>query len=108
MGGLRLGRGLSYIFGSILDNIPYISNDKPIGGSYLPALFFNVAALLAMIAFSLFALGIWNIDLSNPKSQRDIGALMVMLVSGVLIFTNPLFLFPLVGSLVYFLATNVD
>jgi predicted membrane channel-forming protein YqfA (hemolysin III family) len=100
--------GLSYIFGPILSNIPYISNDKPIAGSYLPALFFNVTALLVMIAFSLYALGVWNIDLTNPKSQRDLGALIVMLISGVLIFTNALFLFPLVGSLVYFLATNID
>jgi cytochrome bd-type quinol oxidase subunit 2 len=100
--------GLSYIFGPILNGLPYPVNDKPIAGSYLPALFFNVTTLLAMIAFSLYALGIWNVNLSNPKSQRDIGALCIMLVSGLLIFTSGLFLFPAVASLVYFLATNVD
>lgn len=100
--------GLSYLFGPILNQIPYISNDKPIAGSYLPALFFNVFAILALIGFSLYALGVWNVDLSNPKSQRDLGALIIMLVSGVLIFTSGLFLLPAVASLVYFLATNLE
>jgi hypothetical protein len=106
--GLGEVYGLSYIFGPILNQLPYESNDKPISGSYLPALFFNVTAILAMIAFSLYALGIWNIDLSNPKARRDLGALCIMLVSGLLIFTSALFLFPAVASLVYFLATNMD
>jgi hypothetical protein len=106
--GLGEVYGLSYIFGPILNDLPYGANDKPISGSYLPALFFNVTALIAMLAFSLYALGIWNIDLSNPKSQRDLVALCVMFVSGLLIFTSAFFLFPLVISLVYFLATNID
>lgn len=106
--GLAEVYGLSYIFGPVLNQVPFPGNDKPIGGSYLPALFFNITAILAMVAFSLYALGIWKIDLSNPKSQRDIGALCVMLVSGLLIFTSGLFLFPAVASLVYFLATNLD
>lgn len=106
--GLGTVFGLTYIFGPVLTNTPYAMNDKPISGSYLPALFFNVAMFLVVMGFSLYALGIWNIDTSNPKTQRDIGALAVMMVSGLLIFTSALFLFPLVASLVYFLATNVD
>lgn len=64
--------------------------------------------LFALIAFSLYALGIWTVDLSNPKFKRDVTALGVMMVSGGLIFTSALFLFPLIISLLYFLATNVD
>jgi hypothetical protein len=106
--GLGEVYGLSYLFGPIVNLLPFGIDDKPIGGAYMPALFFNVTMLLGMIAFSLYALGIWNIDLSNPKSQRDLGALVIMLVSGLLIFTSALFLFPAVASLVYFMATNMD
>jgi hypothetical protein len=100
--------GLTYLFGSVATNPTYAPNDKPIGGSYLPALFFNVAAILAVLGLSLYALGIWTIDFSNRKVRTDILALTVMFVSGVLIFSSALFLFPLVGALVYFLATNID
>jgi hypothetical protein len=100
--------GLTYLFGSIINNTPFAPGDKPIGGSYLPALFFNVAAMLAVIALSLYALGIWNIDFSNRKVRTDIVALGVMVVSGMLIFSYAILLFPLVVALVYFLATNID
>ena len=99
---------LNYLFGPVATNIPYAANDKPIGGSYLPALFFNVATLIAVLSFSLYALGIWDVDLSSRKVRTDIVALGVMSVSGVLIFTWAIFLFPLAVSLVYLLATNID
>jgi hypothetical protein len=100
--------GLTYIFGPVATNPTYAPNDKPISGSYLPALFFNVAAILAVIGLSLYALGVWNIDFSNRKVRADIVALGVMFVSGTLIFSYAIFLFPLVVALVYFLATNID
>jgi len=100
--------GLTYLFGPVATNTPYPPNDKPIGGSYLPALFFNVAAMLAVLALSLYALGIWNIDFSNRKVRTDIVALAVMSVSGLLVFYYAIFLFPLAVALVYFLATNID
>jgi hypothetical protein len=99
---------LTYLFGPIISYIPFNPNDKPIGGSYLPALFFNVAAMLAVIALSLYAVGIWNIDFSNRKIRTDIVALGVMFVSGLLVFYYGIFLFPLAVALVYFLATNID
>lgn len=99
---------LTYLFGPILNNLPYIAQDKPIGGSYFPALFFNIAAFLAMLGFSLWALGIWEIDLKSPKHRRDYVALGVMLGSGYLVFYFPIFVFPLVVSLVYLLATNIE
>jgi hypothetical protein len=99
---------LTYLFGPILNDLPYIANDKPIGGSYFPALFFNVSAMFAMIGFSLWALGVWTIDFSSPKTRRDFGALIVLLGSGLLAFYNALFLFPLIVSLVYLMATNIQ
>ena len=101
--------GLTYIFGTpIINNIPFPPNDKPIGGSYLPALFFNVSAMLAVLGLSLYALGIWNVDFSNRKVKADLAALGVMFVSGFLVFYYGIFLFPLAVALVYFLATNVQ
>ena len=102
---------LNYLLGPIIGDLAgfnFPGNDKPVGGSYLPALFFNLAALLAMLGFSLWALGIWNVDLASPKLRRDIVALGVMFGSGFLVFYYAIFLFPLVISLVYFLATNIE
>jgi len=100
---------LSYLFGPIASaSVSYPANDKPIGGSYLPVLFFNFGMLIALIGFSLYSLGIWDIDLSNRKVKTDIATLGVMFVSGVLIFSSALFLFPLTAALVYFLATNIE
>jgi hypothetical protein len=99
---------LTYLYGPIVNSIPFPANDKPIGGSYLPALFFNFAALIAVIGFSLYSLGIWNIDFSNRKVKTDIVALGVMFASGILVFYYGIFLFPLAVALVYFLATNID
>jgi len=100
--------GLTYIFGPVATNAPYPPGDKPIGGSYLPALFFNVAAMLAVIGLSLYALGIWKVDLSNRKGKTDFAALGVMFVSGFPVFYYGVFLFPLAVALVYFLATNIQ
>ena len=99
---------LNYLFGPVASNIPYPANDKPIGGSYLPVLFFNVGALVAVISFSLYSLGIWNIDFSSRKVRTDITALGIMFASGILVFYYAIFLFPLAGALVYFLATNIE
>jgi len=100
---------LNYLFGPVASaSVSYPSNDKPIGGSYLPVLFFNFGTLIALIGFSLYSLGIWDVDLSNRKVKTDIATLGVMFVCGVLIFSSALFLFPLTAALVYFLATNIE
>jgi len=99
---------LNYLYGPIVNSIPFPGNDKPIGGSYLPALFFNLAALITVIGLSLYSLGIWNIDFSSRKARIDLAALGVMFVSGIFIFSYPILLFPLAATLVYFLATNID
>jgi hypothetical protein len=109
-GAFGLGEvlGLTYLYGPIATSIPFPGNDKPIGGSYLPALFFNLAAMIVVISLSLYSLGIWNVDFSSRKLKIDIIALGAMLASGILVFYYAIFLFPLAVALVYFLATNVD
>ncbi len=100
--------GLAFIFGPILNDIPFAPNDKPISGSYLPALAFNVFALFAVLGFSLYALGIWNIDLSSPKVKRDFAALAILFGSLGLVFYFPIFVFSAAVALIYLLATNVE
>ena len=99
---------LNYLYGPIATTIPFPANDKPIGGSYLPVLFFNLAALVAVLGLSLYALGIWEIEFSSRKARTDITALVVMLASGILVFYYAIFFFPLAAALVYFLATNIE
>lgn len=106
--GLSEVFGLTYLFGSILNSLPYPQSDKPIGGSFLPALAFNVGALLLVIGLSMYALGIWNIDFSNRKTRIDLIALVISIGSLLLVFYYPLFFFSAVVALVYLLATNIE
>ncbi len=99
---------LNYLFGPIVNNLPYGANDKPIGGSYLPVLFFNFAALLGMIALSLYALGIVNIDVSSKKTRNEFIAVAALAVSGILLFYIPVFFFVSIAALVYLLAVAID
>ena len=106
--GIGMVEGLNYILGSIVNQLPFVPNDKPIGGAYLPALFFVVGSLAGMLALSLYSLGVWEVNLSARKSRMDLTALVVMIVSGLLVFTSALALLPLIGSLVYLMATNIE
>jgi uncharacterized membrane protein YvlD (DUF360 family) len=100
--------GLRFLFGSIADIAPASTNDKPIGGSVLPVLFFNVGILSLVIAASLFSLGVWRIDLAQRKTKIDLIALAVLFLSGFLLWYSPIALFPGLASLVYFLSVNVE
>jgi hypothetical protein len=106
--GLAEVYGLRLLLGPILNIAPTITNDKPIGGSIFPVLFFNVAAVLVVLGVSLYSLGIWNIDLSRRKDRADLGALAVLLVGGVLLWYVPLAFFFVVAAIVYLLATNIE
>ena len=99
---------LRYLLGSIAGIAPTSPNDKPIGGSVLPVLFFNMAVLLGVVAVSLYSLGKWNLDLAGRKTRMDLVALGVLLASGLLLWYSPIVFFPLVISLIYFLAVNVE
>ncbi len=99
---------LRYLFGDIVNITPTVANDKPIGGSVLPVLFFNSAVLLTAISLSLYAVGMWKVDLSTRRTRMNIGALAILLVSGFLLWHTPIALFTALVSLGYFLAVNVE
>jgi hypothetical protein len=99
---------LTYLFGPIINNVPFVNNDKPIGGSVLPVLFFNVIALLLVVSLSLYSLGLWNIDLSSRRSRTEIVALAILLISGLGVWYFPVLLFGIVVSIIYLLAVHID
>ncbi len=106
--GLGEVYGLRFLLGPIINIAPTISNDKPIGGSIFPVLFFNVAAVLGVLAVSLYSLGVWNIDLSKRKDKADLGALLVLVTGGLLLWYVPVAFFFVVASIVYLLAVNIE
>ena len=103
--GLGEVYGLRFLLGPIINIAPTISNDKPIGGSIFPVLFFNVATVLGVLAMSLYSLGVWSIDLSRRKDKADLGALVT---GGLLLWYVPLAFFFVVASIVYLLAVNIE
>ncbi len=106
--GLGEVYGLRFLLGPIANIAPTLSNDKPIGGSIFPVLFFNVAAVLGVLAVSLYSLGVWNVDLSRRKDKADLGALLVLVTGGLLLWYVPLAFFFVVGAIVYLLAVNIE
>jgi hypothetical protein len=106
--GLGEVYGLRFLLGPIINIAPTISNDKPIGGSIFSILFFNVAAVLGVLAVSLYSLGVWSIDLSRRKDKADLGALLVLVTGGLLLWYVPLAFFFVVASIVYLLAVNIE
>jgi len=99
---------LRFLLGPILNIAPTIPNDKPIGGAIFPVLFFNVAAVLGVLSVSLYCLGIWTIDLSRRKDKADLGALLVLVTGGLLLWYIPLAFFFVVASIIYLLAVNIE
>jgi hypothetical protein len=106
--GLGLVYGLRFLLGPIVNIAPTISNDKPIGGSIFPVLFFSVASVLGILAVSLYSLGMWNIDWSRRKDKADLAALVVLITGGLLLWYVPLAFFFVVASIVYLLAVNIE
>jgi hypothetical protein len=99
---------VTYLFGPILNSVPYGANDKPIGGSFLPVLAFNVIAILVVLGLSLYSVGIWSIDWTNRKTRTEFVALGVLFGSVMAVFYYPIFVFSAVVALVYLLASNID
>jgi len=99
---------LRYLFGDIINSVPFTPNDKPIGGSVLNVLFFNVAFVLGLMGISLYSLGFWKIDLSSRKGKADVLALSVLVGSGFLLWYTPVALFSAIVALVYFLAVSLE
>ena len=99
---------LRYLFGDIINSVPFTPNDKPIGGSVLNVLFFNIAFVLGLIGISLYSLGFWKIDFSSRKDRADILALSVLVGSGFLLWYTPVALFFAIVALVYLLAVSLE
>ena len=99
---------VNLLFGPVVNSLPYPPNDKPIGGSFLPVLGFNVIAMLIVIGLSLYSLGIWNVDWTNRRTRIEFVAVGVLFGSLMALFYFPIFLFSAVGALVYLLAVNID
>ena len=99
---------VNYLFGPIVNSLPYPPNDKPIGGSFLPVLAFNGIAILVVIGLSLYSLGIWNVDWANRKTRTEFVAVGVLFGSLMAVFYAPIFVFSAVVALVYLLAVNID
>jgi hypothetical protein len=99
---------VTYLLGSVLNSLPYGANDKPIGGSYLPVLAFNVIGIFIVLGLSLYSLGVWNIDWTNRKTRVEFVAIGVLFGSVMGVFYYPIFLFSAVVALVYLLASNID
>lgn len=99
---------LGYLLGPIADIAPIGANDKPIGGSVLPVLFFNASAILGIVLVTLFVVGFWKPDLSSRRSRIELGAVAVVLGSGFMLWYNAVFLFTAVGGVVALLAVNIE
>ena len=99
---------VNYLFGPIVNSLPYPPNDKPIGGSFLPVLAFNGIAILVVIGLSLYSLGIWNVDWANRKTRTEFVAVGVLFGSLMAVFYAPIFVFSAVVALVYLLAVNIE
>ena len=106
--GLLLVFGIQILLGPIVNNVPYSPNDKPIGGSIMPVLFFNIAAVLGIILVSLYSLGFWKPNLSLRKSRIELGAVGSFLLSGFMVWYSPVFLFTGVAAVVALMAINID
>jgi hypothetical protein len=100
--------GLRLLFGPIINIAPAIPNDKPIGGSVFPVLFFELAAVLGILAVSLYSLGIWKISMSSRKDMADLAALLILVTAGLLLWYVPVAFFLVVASIVYLLAVNIE
>jgi|SRR5215467_592736 len=106
--GILLVYALRFTLGTITDSVPYNPNDKPIGGSVLPVLFFNAAAILTVVLLTLYSVGFWRPNLSSRRAKIELGGMMVLLGSGFMLWYAPVFLFTSIASLVVLMATNIE
>lgn len=106
--GLGLVYGLRYLLGPIVNIVPAVPNDKPIGGAIFPVLFYSVAMVFGILSVSFYSTGVWNPDLSRKKDQADLAALAVLIGGGLLLWYSALGFALVIGALIYLLAVNID
>ncbi len=59
---------VNYLFGSVVNSLPYPPNDKPIGGSFLPVLAFNA---IAYSSSSDSAYTRWASGISTGRTEKQ-------------------------------------
>ena len=106
--GLGLVYGLRFLLGPIVNIVPTVPNDKPIGGAIFPVLFYSVAMVLGVLSVSLYSVGVWNPDFSTRKDRADLTALTVLIAGGLLLWYLPIAFAFVIGAIVYLLAVNID
>lgn len=106
--GLGMPYGLRFLLGPIVNIVPTVPNDKPIGGAIFPVLFYSTAMILAVLSVSFYAVGVWNPNLSKRKDQADLTALAVLLVGGFSLWYVPIGFVFVVGAIIYLLAVNIE
>ena len=106
--GLLLFYGIQYLLGPIANSIPYSPNDKPIGGSELPIMFFNVSAIIGIISATLYSVGYWRPNMSSNQSKIELAAVGTFLLSGFMVWYSPAFLFSAVAAIVALAAVNIE
>ena len=106
--GLGLVYGLRFLLGPIVNIVPTVPNDKPIGGAIFPVLFYSVAMVLGVLSVSLYSVGVWNPDFSKRKDRADLTALTVLIAGGLLLWYLPIAFAFVIGAIVYLLAVNID
>ena len=106
--GLGLVYGLRFLLGPIVNIVPTIPNDKPIGGAIFPVLFFSLAMILGVLSVSFYSVGVWNPDMSRRKDQADLIALTVLIAGGILLWYQPIAFAFVIGAIIYLLAVNIE
>ena len=106
--GLGLAYGLRFLLGPIVNIVPTIQNDKPIGGAIFPVLFYSTAMVLGVLSVSLYAVGVWNPDFSRRKDRADFIALVVLLIGGFSLWYVPIGFAFVIGAIIYLLAVNIE
>ena len=106
--GLAMPYGLRALLGPIVNIVPTVPNDKPIGGAVFPVLFYSAAMVLVVLSVSFYSVGVWNLNLSRRKDQADLTALAAVLLGGFLLWYSPIGFVLVILAIIYLLAVNIE
>lgn len=106
--GLAMPYGLRALLGPIVNIVPTVPNDKPIGGAVFPVLFYSAAMVLVVLSVSFYSVGVWNVNLSKRKDQADLTAVGAVLAGGFLLWYSPIGFFLVILAIIYLLAVNIE
>lgn len=106
--GLAMPYGLRALLGPIVNIVPTVPNDKPIGGAVFPVLFYSAAMVLVVLSVSFYSVGVWNLNFSRRKDQADLTALAAVLVGGFLLWYSWIGFLLVILGIIYLLAVNIE